>query len=527
MTRIAVIGGGISGLAAAHRLVELNTGRFKTREGDAPAEPPQRETSGLSGSAGASPSQLHGVETTSTDAGGRGKAERAPEGRSVQVTLFESRARLGGVIGTERIGDYLVERGADSFITVKPWALNLCRRLGLEQRLISTEPASRRSLVLCKGKPVEVPDGFLLMAPAKIWPVLSSPLLSPFGKLRMGLEYFIPRRKAGASDETLASFVRRRFGREVFDRIVQPLVGGIYTADPEKLSLRATLPRFLDWERDFGSLIRAARREQGQRTAPKGESGARYGMFATLVGGMAELFDALIARISTSAEIRMKTRVVAIKPSPAGTGYELSFDSGASETFDAVVLAIPAYRVAALVEPFDQSLAAMLNSIEYASSAIVVTGHKLADIRHPLDAAGLVIPAVEKRQILSVSFSSRKFAGRAPEGRVILRTFVGGALQPELFEKSDEELIALVRRELSELLGVGGEAEFAIVARYERAMPQYHVGHLDRLAQINDRLSRHPRLALAGNAFEGVGVPDCIHSGEQGAERALAVIQAR
>jgi len=483
MRRIAVVGGGLSGLAAAHRLIESSAPR----------------------------------------AAGSAQAGQSP----LEVTLFEAGPRLGGVVGTERRDGYLVERGADSFITNKPWGIDLCRRLGLEGELIGTDPAYRRSLVLRAGKPVEVPDGFLLLAPAKIGPILTTPLLSLRGKARLGLEYFIPRRRDGGQDESLASFVRRRFGREVFERIVQPLVGGIYTADPEKLSLRATLPRFLDWERDYGSLIRAARRDARQRNTQGGESGARYGLFATLAGGLSRLIDTLAERIAASGRIRLGTRIEKLAPLEGGAGFECHPADGPAEQFDAVVLALPAYRAAELARPFNSQLAEPLGEIEYASSAIVVTGHALADVRHPLKGAGLVIPATERRDVLAVSFASRKFPGRAPEGRVLLRSFVGGALQPELLERSDDELVALVRRELGELLGVGGKEDFALVARYPRAMPQYHVGHLDRVARIATGLESHPRLALAGNALHGVGLPDCIHSGEEAAERILAAASRR
>ncbi|HUG91947.1 MAG TPA: protoporphyrinogen oxidase [Planctomycetaceae bacterium] len=500
-SRFAVVGGGIAGLAAAHRLLE------RAREA----------------------------------------------GRPINVTLFEAADRLGGAIDTRR-GDfaksaksgqhgehrqhaeYLVEAGPDAFITNKPWAVDLCRRLGLEDRLISTEPRYRRSLVLHKGRPVPVPEGFLLLAPARVWPVLRSPLFTLRGKLRMGLEYVVPRRTGdGDADESLASFVRRRFGREALDRLVQPLVGGIYTSDPEKLSLAATMPRFLEMERRHRSLIRASRRQAaGESSGGRTESGARYGLFTAPAGGMGELVAAVEGRIrGLGGVIRTGTRVAGMRPhsgSQPGDGpatrhsWDLRVVGSAtpagetSAAFDAVILALPAWRAAELVADFDAALASELRTIEYASSAIVVSGHDLAGIAHPLDASGLVIPAIERRSILAVSFSSRKFAGRAPECRVLLRTFVGGALQPEFLQHSDDELIGLVRAELADLLGVRGREDFAFVARHERSMPQYHVGHLERVARIERERSKHPTLALAGNACYGVGIPDCIHSGERAAE---------
>jgi oxygen-dependent protoporphyrinogen oxidase len=476
LVHVAVIGGGISGLAAAHRAIEL-----------------AKETS-----------------------------------KSIRVELFDVSSRLGGVIQTERIDGCIAELGADSFITNKPAVLELCRRLELEERLIATEPTHRQALVLRHGKPVPIPDGFLLMAPSRIWPVLASPIFSPLGKLRLGLEYVIPRRTE-AGDESVAAFVRRRLGREALERLVQPLVAGIYTGDPEKLSLAATLPRFIEMERKHGSLIRAARqqREQAERFVESGprESGARYGLFATFRDGMCELVDALVRRIEQSGVIHRRTAIRTLRPrAESDAGFALETSEGRNLAFDVVIVALPAYRAAGLLAQLDSHLSAALGGVEYASSAIVVTGHLERDIEHPLNASGLVIPAAERRRILSVSFASRKFAGRAPAGEVVLRTFVGGALQPELLQRTDQELTQIVRSELADLLGVRGEPSFVRVSRHDGAMPQYHVGHLDRVTRIRTLLAEHPRLALAGNAYEGVGIPDCVQSGESAAERAFSAL---
>ena len=471
--RVAVIGGGISGLAAAYRCIEL---------ADESLQP-------------------------------------------LQMTMFEAGDCVGGVFGTSHIDDYLVERGADMFITNKPWALDLCRRLGLEDQLIPLDETFRRSLVLRNGRPVPIPDGFMLLSPAKVWPILSSSLFSPWGKLRMGLEYIIPRR-ADNGDESLASFVRRRFGKEALDRLVQPLVGGIYTSDPEQLSLRATMPRFLEMEKAHRSLIRASKRQASKQAAAEQQgSGARYGLFVAPKGGMTVILDELERRVKERAEIRLDTKISRIDPVEAG-GWSLTLSDGSTQQFDRVVIAIRSHQVAELIGDFDNQLAKCLRKIPYASSAIVVSGHRLVDISDPLDAFGLVIPHAEKRKILAVSYTSRKLAGRAPEGRVLLRTFVGGAMQPELLEQSDEEILRMVRDELSEILGVGGDPDFAIVVRYQNAMPQYHVGHLELVEQIESRTKTHPGLALAGNAYRGVGIPDCIHSGEQAAERVWAADSA-
>jgi protoporphyrinogen/coproporphyrinogen III oxidase len=465
--RVAVIGGGIAGLAAAFRLQELCSG-----------------------------------------------AERP-----LDLTLFEGESRLGGIVGTRNIAGYRVELGADSFITNKPWAVDLCRRLGIEDRLIPTDAHYRRSLVLRNGRPLPVPDGFQLLAPVNIGAVLRSPIFSWPGKLRMGLEYFLPR-GGGAEDESLARFVRRRFGREALDRLVQPLVGGIYTSDPEKLSLRATMPRFLDMEREHGSLIRALRSQAASHVEHDATaSGARYGLFTTLRRGISDLVETLVEKVSAHAQVHLDTEVKSMAPESDGRGFVVELPEGARDSFDAVVIATPAYRAAEVIGGVASRAADTLSRIQYASTAIVVTGHKLADIRHPLDAFGLVVPAIEKRKILAVSFTSRKFPGRAPEGCVQLRTFVGGAMQPELFSLSDSELTALVRSELESIFGITWKPDFSIVARWKRSMPQYHVGHVDLVAAIERELEEFPRLALAGSAYHGVGLPDSIHSGEQAAER--------
>ena len=462
--RLIVVGGGITGLAAAHRLVEL------------------KRTSGA----------------------------------DVDVTLLEASDRLGGAFGTERVGDYTIELGADSFITNKPWGIDLVKRLGMEGRMVSPNPEFRRSLILHRGKPVETPVGFNLLAPGKIWPMVKTPLLSPLGKLRAAADYVVPRRKSD-DDESLASFVRRRFGQEMLDRIVQPMVGGIYTSDPERLSLQATLPRFVEMERRYGSLIRGMQKSaSAEKKQSADASGARYGLFATPKAGMSDLLRTLANETGARVSIRLgfKAQQVQVQPNRV----VIHSESGERVEGDGFVLALPAYRSAELLEDTDSDLSNGLNEIEYASSAIVVTGHKLKDVAHPLDAFGLVIPHCENRKILAVSFLSRKFPMRAPTDRVILRTFVGGAMQPEQIDCSDEELIETVLAELHVILGVGGEPDFARIVRYNRAMPQYTVGHRERVRKIRELAVKHTNISLAGNAFEGVGIPDCIHSGESSAE---------
>jgi oxygen-dependent protoporphyrinogen oxidase len=476
--RIAIIGGGLSGMAAAYRLIELS---------------------------------------------------KADSTAAIDVTLFEAGSRLGGIVGTRRIGDYLVDTGADSFITNKPGAIGLCRRLGLTDRLVATDSRYRGAHVLFDGRPVRVPDGFQLLSPSAFWPMLTTPVLSSWGKLRMAMECFVPR--GSDPDESLASFVRRRFGRETLDRLVQPLVGGIYTSDPEHLSLAATMPRFQQMERDYGSLIRASLCQRSSKSSEPSDnvsSGARYGLFAGLAGGMEDLLVALRSAVMAGCAVRTGERIRSVRKLAGGeSGYELELPDQPPEQFDAVIFAAAAHQTAAMLRGLDECLSRELGGIEYASSAIVVTAHKLADVHHPLDSFGLVVPHCERRRILATSFSSRKFPDRAPADSVLMRTFVGGAMQPELYELDDDRICQIVREELAAIFGIQGPPEFTLVVRYPRAMPQSLVGHLDRIARIERRLEQQPGLAVASNALYGVGVPDTITSGETAAQRVYSHLQTR
>lgn len=461
--RIAVIGGGLAGLAATNRLRELSP--------------------------------------------------------SAEVTLLEAGGRLGGVIETVRQDGYLIERGADSFITNIPWALDLCRRIGFADQLIPTDAAHRGASVVAHGKLQPVPEGFLLMAPKQMRSVLASPILSWPGKIRLACEWFVkPRRDLG--DESVASFARRRLGREAFERLVQPLVGGIYTADPEKLSLAATLPRFIEMEKRHGGLIRAMRAEKNSSDPVSQDSGARYSLFVTPRDGLSSFIDAIAARLPTQC-IWLNTAVERI--SRENGKWRVSTVSGdTGELFDAVVLATPTAVCARVLSDVDHALADELRAIEYAGTAIVVLAYDRAQIKQPLDSFGFVVPAIERRRILSASFSSVKFPGRAPDGKALIRVFLGGALQPEMLELSDDELRSVAHEELCDLLNVTGEPELSHVFRWPGSMPQYHLGHVERIQRIHDRLKALPGLALAGNAYEGVGIPQTIRSGELAAESVLS-----
>ncbi len=387
---------------------------------------------------------------------------------------------------------------------------------------MQTNPAFRQTCVVRRGRLYKLPDGFLMMAPTRMWPLAVTPILSPWGKLRAALEYFLPPRKT-EEDESVASFVRRRLGNEVFQRLVEPLVSAVYAADMDRLSLVATLSQFREMELAHGSLIRAMRRRMRQR--PKGESsdsGARYSLFVTPRNGLSSMVDALAARLPQGA-LRLQTAVERLEPTPEGwllSGPGLP-EGPAERTFDAVILATSAAAAAELLTPLDAGLGRLLGGIEHSGTAIVSVGFRRDQISHPLNSMGAVIPAIEKSPILALSFSSQKYAHRAPEGQVLLRVFAGGARRPELAEMPDAQLLPLMLEELNRLLGVRGDPVYCRTAHWPRTMPQYHIGHRELVERIKSRSRGLPGLALAGNYLQGVGIPHCICTGQDAAEQVL------
>ena len=504
MKRVVIIGGGISGLAAAHRITERNSGV-----------------------------------------------------NAVHLTLLEAESQVGGIVRTDERDGFLLERGPDSFISEKPQALRLADRLGLQSHLIETNTNHRRSFIVRKGRLLPVPEGFQLMAPSRFWPFVTSNIFSWPGKARMALDLVIPRSRQNGNtlgeteDESLASFVRRRLGREALERMAQPMIGGIYTADPEKLSLRATMPRFLEMESEHRSLIHALRKQakssratQADRRDNAGTSGARYSLFLSFDRGMQLLTDKLAERIScpegaqgqtagadgrsrlqagerAQKSIQLNTRVESLRiiRSDVGSRWQITPNRAEEITADAICLALPAHASAKLLQGVDGSLADELNGISYASSATLSLAYKREDIPHRLDGFGFVVPFLESRSLIACTFSSVKFAGRAPEGHVLLRAFIGGALQPEMLDLDSAALTSRVCKDLRELMGIEAAPLFTVLSRWENSMPQYDVGHLGRIRRINERVALLPGLTLAGNAYGGPGLPDCIRSGEDAADR--------
>ena len=442
---------------------------------------------------------------------------------NADVTLFESRDRLGGTLNTQHTDGFLIEESADNYLTDPPTVLNLAERLGMRDQLINTEPSQRRAFVVFRGKLQPVPAGFTLMAPGKIWPILTTPLLSWRGKLRLAWERFVPQRGENEPEESLAQFATRRLGREVFERIVQPLVAGIYSADAEKLSVAATLPRFLEMERQHGSLTRGAlakaRARQQAGSNVGGESGARYGMFVTPRDGASSLVQAIADHLPDGA-VRRNTAVQSLEKTEQGWRLTLTAKAGGQETqdFDSVIVATPAPAAARLLASIDNVASDRLAGIPHASAAILCLGYRRDQLSRPLDGFGFVVPAAENRPIMAGSFSSNKFPGRAPDDHVLIRVFFGGALDGERVDASDEELKRIAQQQLGELIGVSGEPVLVQCVRWRDAMPQYHLGHQRRVAELEDRVAQIRGLELANNALRGVGVPQCIAEGERAAE---------
>jgi oxygen-dependent protoporphyrinogen oxidase len=441
---------------------------------------------------------------------GLAAAEALVERSRDPVVVIEASGRPGGVIQSVRRPGWLVERAADCFLAVRPEAIDLVGRLGLADRLVPVEPAARRALILWEGRTVPVPRGFRLLAPGDLEAIRTTALLSAAGRERVLAEATVPPRDRAAGDESLESFAIRRLGREAFERLVQPLVAGIWTADPARLSMAAACPEFLQMEREHGSLTAG---ERARGAVGHQASGARYGQFVALADGMETLTSALWRRVSEAGVTWRHATAVAVTRD--GPGYRVHTAAGpaAGEAAAAVVVACPAPAAARLLGGLSPPIADELAAIEYAGSAVVCLGFDRSAVGHPLDAAGVVVPRVAGRGCLAISFASEKFPGRAPAGGVLLRVFIGGALDPESAALPDGQLVERAVTEAREILSTTAPPRLVEIARWQGAMPQYHVGHVERVARIRGHLADHPGLALAGAAYEGVGIPQVIASG--------------
>lgn len=439
------------------------------------------------------------------------------------IELFEASNQIGGVIQTVT-DPYLIECGADNFATLVPDALQLVKEMGLESEFITPQKNFRIAQVVCRGRLVPIPNGFSLMQPTRMGAILATPILSLRGRLRVLAEMFVPKRREN-SDESVASFAIRRLGRECFERLVEPIVGGIFTARAETLSMQAAMPQFVAMEREHGSLIRAAlakrKKDTAENRSAREASGARYDQFMAPRRGMSWWFEQMAAPVKDS--IRLGASIQSIRRTTDGQ-WELSVATNGSSEYhtvsvDQLCLAIPAFRAAELLRLESPELAQLLDSIPYASSAIAVLGVRKEEIWPHAFCFGSIAPSIEKRNCLAVSLSSEKYEGRCPDDSVLARVFMGGAVRPELFEESDEELLAMAKREVQQLFGPSTPPFYEKLVRWPRAMPQYLVGHTERVAKIRSLVGQLPGLELIGNAYAGVGIPQCVRGAKDAAAR--------
>jgi len=465
MTRIAIIGGGIAGLSAAYAL-----------------------------------------------------EEKRRSGVPLDYLLFESAPRLGGVLVTDHVEGCLVEAGPDSFITEKPWAADLCRKIGLGSDLIGSNDADRKTYIVLRkngrDKLVVMPDGLMFMVPTRILPTVFSPLFSLRTKMRMAAEWFQPPHKA-SEDETVAQMVERHYGSEMVDLLADPLLSGVYGGEAADLSVRAVLPRFADMEARYGSLGRAmlaARRKMPPKSA------ARPPLFTSLRNGMQQMVDALIARLDPKS-LRTSSNVTSV--SLQENGWIVSAGSQ-SHHFDRVIIAAPAHCASAILRSANDELARELAAIHYSSSVTVTLGYDESVRRSLPPGFGFLVPRSSGHRMLAATFVHNKFPHRAPDNRALVRCFLGGARDEAILDSSDDQILAIVRDELVAIISLRAEPLFTRVYKWRAAMAQYSVGHLDRLQRIKSLLDDFPGLALAGNGFTGIGVPDCVRTGAEAAAKVLA-----
>ncbi|MEP7199756.1 MAG: protoporphyrinogen oxidase [Chloroflexota bacterium] len=455
--RVAIIGGGITGLAAAYRL----------------------------------------------------QAESRRQHMPLDIALLERDARLGGKIFTLHDDHCVIEGGPDSFLAAKPQAIQLCEELGIADRLLGTNDAQKRTYIYSRGRLHDLPEGLSGLVPSRLSPMMQSSLISPLAKARLLLEFVLPAKRANG-DESVAHFIARRLGHETFERLIEPLMGGIYAGDASRLSRDATFPQLRQLELSHGSLLR------GVMKRPPANTHQHWTGFVSLRGGMQDLVSALQQRLRIDLQCGRHVHAV----ERASHALVIQTDTGPLVA-DAVVITTPAYVTAELLQEFDATLADAHRAIPHVSTATVSLVFQRAALMRPLLGFGFVIPSVERRRILACTWSSNKFPYRAPDELVLLRCFIGRAGQEQWLERDDHALIQIARDELKDILQIEAEPLFTRIFRWPRGMPQYNLGHLERVAQIEAGLKKHPGLFLAGAAYRGVGIPDCIRSANDAAIASL------
>lgn len=427
------------------------------------------------------------------------------------VTVYDRAHRAGGCIETVRQDGYTMEMGPDSLLIDKPWGKALLERLRLDDRIVGMLPEFKGARIVHNGRLHRIPPDFRLFSPTSLPALLTSGIFSPLGLLRAAMEPFIPPRTL-LQDETLAAFVTRRFGREVLDRLAQPLIGGIYSGNPRRLSMEATLPQFPELERKHGSLIRAMRAMKGNRPSPQ---------LVSLADGLGSIVAAIERELGPA--IRLNADAVALERT-AGK-WRVTFADGTQTEADAIVLALPAHAAARLIRNTDSHLADLLEHIRYNSIATVNVAYDATAASKLPRTTGFVVPNIERHHITAATIVTQKYPERAPEQNVLLRAFIGGALQAQLLENSDKRLVDMAREEFARLLGITAEPVFSAVRRWMRLLPEYGLGHTMLVREIERSAAALPQLALAGSAYHGVGIPDCIHTGQLAAGRLLGTMR--
>lgn len=460
MKRVAVIGAGVAGLACAFRLKEL------ARQGDA----------------------------------------------ALEVTVYDSAARAGGSVATETRDGFVMEKGPDAFISEKPHVMGLCERLAIADRIISTRPENKHVLILKHGRFVKLPEGFYLVAPSRMAALVATPLFSWKGKVRMAAELAVPKRVSDA-DESVASFIGRRFGAEALDRVGQPMIAGIHSGDPERLSAAWTIPQFRDLESRHGSVIRGLMGRRRKSAAVQNASGARYGLFLSFREGMETLTRSL--EHSVCEDLRLNA---AVRLDKTAGGWIIRV-AGENTAYDAICLASSARAAAKLLRDADVRLSERLSALRFESVLTLNLAYERCRVSHRLEAFGFVAPALEKMPFTACTFSSQKFAGRAPEGYTLLRAFIGGASGRAYFEMDDADLLRTVSRELDGLLGIRAAPLFSLISRHPEAIPQYDVDHRSWLADIEKAFSAHAGLYMTGSSYRGSGISNCVKDADTQAER--------
>jgi protoporphyrinogen/coproporphyrinogen III oxidase len=450
--------------------------------------------------------------------------EKRQSGTDVRYVLFEASPRLGGVLVTDRVDGCLVEAGPDSFLTEKPWAADLCAKIELGDQLIGSNDSERKTYIVARGKLRVMPDGLMFMVPTKIMPTVLSPLFSLRTKIRMAAEWFHPPRvhtpNQAPEDESVAEMVKRHYGAEMVELLADPLLSGVYGGEATDLSVRAVLPRFAAMESKHGSLGRGmleGRKEARKKMGAAANVPTRP-LFTSLKDGMQQMVDALVARLDANSLKTSSLVQSVIREDDSwivSAGYQ-------SDQFDAVIVATPAHVAAAVLQSADENLSRELSEIAYSSSVTVTLGYDEKVRRSLPPGFGFLVPRSEGHRMLAATFVHNKFPHRAPDNRALVRCFLGGARDEQILDSSEEEILQIVRRELRQIISLNAEPLFARVYKWKSSMAQYTVGHLERLQRIEALRQKLPGLALAGNGYNGIGVPDCVRSGAEAAGKILA-----